>query len=149
VYGRAMTGPLTISQAARASGLSVDTIRFYERIGVLPSPPRSASGYRRYTDDHVRILRFAHRLRQLGLPLSSVRRLVSVLHDARCSDVREELLETVRASRRRIAEQLELLTRTARELELLERELASASTDDPQLPALRPCSCLQLIGGER
>ncbi|HWQ28729.1 MAG TPA: MerR family DNA-binding transcriptional regulator, partial [Dehalococcoidia bacterium] len=56
---------MRIGEAARASGLSIDTIRFYERTGTLPAPPRGANGYRRYTPEHVETLRLAAGLRAL------------------------------------------------------------------------------------
>ena len=62
-------GTFSIGEAAARSGASADTIRYYERIGVLPKPPRSDGGYRRYTDAHVgRIILVRHAAR-LGFPL--------------------------------------------------------------------------------
>ncbi len=60
---------MNIQEAAHRSGLSADTIRFYERKGVLPRPPRGANGYRQYTEEHVATLEFARGLRDLNLPL--------------------------------------------------------------------------------
>jgi DNA-binding transcriptional MerR regulator len=69
-----------IGQVAAASGVSIDTIRFYERRGVLPVPPRTGSGYRIctgsgyriYTDASVRRIRFTRRLQSLGLSLDEI-----------------------------------------------------------------------------
>jgi DNA-binding transcriptional MerR regulator len=61
-----------IGQLASESGVSIDTIRFYERRGVLPAAPRTASGYRIYTDSSVTRIRRARRLQSLGLTLEEV-----------------------------------------------------------------------------
>jgi DNA-binding transcriptional MerR regulator len=66
-----------IGQLASESGVSIDTVRFYERRGVLPAPPRTASGYRSYTGASVRRIRLARRLQSLGLTLDEV---ISALH---------------------------------------------------------------------
>jgi DNA-binding transcriptional MerR regulator len=61
-----------IGQLASESGVSIDTIRFYERRGLLPAAPRTASGYRVYTDASVARIRRARRLQSLGLTLDEV-----------------------------------------------------------------------------
>jgi MerR family transcriptional regulator, copper efflux regulator len=61
-----------IGRLASESGVSIDTIRFYERRGVLPAAPRTASGYRIYTDSSVTRIRRARRLQSLGLTLEEV-----------------------------------------------------------------------------
>jgi DNA-binding transcriptional MerR regulator len=66
-----------IGQVASESGVSIDTVRFYERRGVLPAPPRTASGYRTYTGASVVRIRLARRLQGLGLTLDEV---ISALH---------------------------------------------------------------------
>ncbi|MCK5770671.1 MerR family transcriptional regulator [Algiphilus sp.] len=68
----------TIGRIATASGVGVETIRFYEREGLLPEPERSASGYRLYSDDAVARLRFIQRAKQLGFTLDEVRRLLTL-----------------------------------------------------------------------
>ncbi|HUY44277.1 MAG TPA: MerR family transcriptional regulator [Streptosporangiaceae bacterium] len=68
---------MKIGQVASESGVSIDTIRFYERRGVLPVPPRTESGYRVYTDASVARTRLARRLQSLGLTLDEV---IGALH---------------------------------------------------------------------
>jgi DNA-binding transcriptional MerR regulator len=63
---------MKIGQLASESGVSIDTIRFYERRGVLPAAPRTAAGYRIYTDVSVTRIRRARRLQSLGLTLDEV-----------------------------------------------------------------------------
>jgi DNA-binding transcriptional MerR regulator len=66
-----------IAQVASAAEVSIDTVRFYERRGVLPHPERTASGYRAYTPAPVERIRLARRLQSLGLTLDEV---VDALH---------------------------------------------------------------------
>ena len=61
-----MSKPLTIGVLARDSGVNLETIRFYERSGLMPAPQRSPSGYRHYQEQDVRRLRFIRRGRELG-----------------------------------------------------------------------------------
>jgi len=93
---------MKIGQVADAAGVSVDTVRFYERRGVLPAPERLPSGYRTYTTATVERIRLARRLKALGLTLDEV---VDALHvsdrgDATCASERwrlEGVLERIDA----------------------------------------------------
>ena len=78
---------MNIQRAAVASGLSADTIRFYEREGILPLPPRRPNGYRNYSEDHVETLRLAVGLRALGLSLSEMSSALTLAHEGRCAGV--------------------------------------------------------------
>jgi DNA-binding transcriptional MerR regulator len=68
---------MKIGQVANEAGVSVDTVRFYERRGVLPAPDRLPSGYRTYTSATVQRIRLARRLQALGLTLDEV---IDALH---------------------------------------------------------------------
>ena len=69
---------MKISEAAAASGCHLETIRYYERIGLLPSPERTASGYRAYTHGDIDRLRFIARGRDLGFSLEEIRSLLQL-----------------------------------------------------------------------
>jgi MerR family mercuric resistance operon transcriptional regulator len=69
---------MSIGVLSKRSGVNVETIRYYERIGLLPSPPRSAGGYRLYSAAHADRLQFVRRARDLGLSLEDVRRLLGL-----------------------------------------------------------------------
>ena len=73
-----MTQSLTISRLAKSSGVGIDTVRYYERNGLLPEPPRRASGYRAYRDEDVQRLRFIRRAKQLGFSLEEIRGLLEL-----------------------------------------------------------------------
>ena len=60
------------------AAVNIETIRYYERIGLVPKPPRSGSGYRRYGVTDVERLNFIRRVRDLGFPLEEVRRLLGL-----------------------------------------------------------------------
>jgi Hg(II)-responsive transcriptional regulator len=65
-----------ISEAAEQAGVNVQTLRYYERRGLLPRPPRRASGYREFPNDTVRIVRFIKRAQDLGFSLDEVEELL-------------------------------------------------------------------------
>lgn len=68
----------TIGKAASAANLSIDTVRFYERSGLLRTPPRTASGYRLYRPEDVDRLRFIHRAKALGFTLEEIAQLLKL-----------------------------------------------------------------------
>jgi MerR family mercuric resistance operon transcriptional regulator len=78
---RANTKPrgLGIGETARRSGCNIETVRYYERIGLLPEPPRSAGGHRLYGGDAVRRLGFIRRARQLGFAVDDIRSLLRLV----------------------------------------------------------------------
>lgn len=69
---------LTIGQVARQAGIGVETVRYYEREGLIPAPPRSASGYRHYPADSVRRLAFIRHAKALGFSLADIRELLAL-----------------------------------------------------------------------
>jgi MerR family copper efflux transcriptional regulator len=74
-------GSLTTGRLAKAAGSDVETIRYYERRGLLPEPPRTAGGYRQYGTEAVERLRFIHRAKSLGFSLDEIGELLT-LQDA-------------------------------------------------------------------
>ena len=72
---------MNIGEAARASGVSAKMLRYYESIGLIPSPGRTAAGYRTYTEADVGTLRFIRRARDFGLPMDRVKLLVGLWQD--------------------------------------------------------------------
>jgi len=81
--------PLTIGQVATAADVNVQTIRYYERRGLVATPRRTASGYRQYTDDAVARLRFIKHAQELGFSLQEIQELLGlrVRHGAACDAV--------------------------------------------------------------
>src|SRR6266540_756663 len=64
------------SEVAGRAGVNPQTLRYYERRGLLPRPPRSTSGYRSYPDETVRVIRFVKRAQELGFTLDEVAELL-------------------------------------------------------------------------
>ena len=81
--------PMTIGQVARMAGVGVETIRFYEREGLVSEPARLESGYRQYNPDVVRRIRFIRHAKDLGFTLREIRDLLKlrVNPDCNCDDV--------------------------------------------------------------
>ncbi len=69
---------LTIGKAAKQSGVGIDTVRFYEREGLLPKASRTSSGYRLYTPSDVERLRFIRRAKTLGFSLEEISELLNL-----------------------------------------------------------------------
>ena len=70
--------PLLIGPLAKLSGVRPDTIRFYERSGLLPKPPRTASGYRVYDDAALKQVGFIRKAQSLGFSLEEIRRIIGL-----------------------------------------------------------------------
>jgi MerR family mercuric resistance operon transcriptional regulator len=83
--------PLSIGQVARRAGVGVETVRFYERQGLLDEPIRRESGYRQYGEDVVSRLRFIRRAKELGFTLKEVAELLALRldPDSTCADVKQ------------------------------------------------------------
>lgn len=73
-----MNGGTSIGDLAKATGTKVVTIRYYERIGLLPEPPRTSGNYRAYDKKHRERLHFIRRCRDLGFTLEQVRELLDL-----------------------------------------------------------------------
>jgi len=78
-----MQQALKIGQLAQRAAVNLQTIRYYEREGLLPEPPRLSSGYRLYTDSMVRRIRFIKRAQEIGFSLAEIRELLSLRADGR------------------------------------------------------------------
>ena len=82
--------PIAIGRLSRDTGTKVETIRYYERVGLLPAPARSEGGYRLYRVDHLERLTFIRRARSLGFSIAGIRTLLRLADGRRrpCADVR-------------------------------------------------------------
>ena len=83
-------GTLTIGQVARRAGIGIETIRFYERKGLIDEPPRKESGYRQYGEEDVERLVFIQHAKTLGFSLKEIFELLSIRSrpDANSRDVK-------------------------------------------------------------
>lgn len=113
-----MTDGLRTSELARQGGINPESIRFYEREGLLPEPPRTASGYRVFPPDTVRRVRFIKRAQELGFSLKEIKELLALRldPDTTCADVRrraEEKLRDIEQKMRDLRRMNKTLTRLA------------------------------------
>ena len=104
---------LTIGALSGRTGVNIETIRFYERVGILKKPPRSAGGHRIYGREQLMRLGFVRRSRELGFSLDEVRRLLELVDGGRytCAEVKTITLNHLGEVRRKIAD-LRRLERT-------------------------------------
>jgi MerR family mercuric resistance operon transcriptional regulator len=79
---------LTISQLAKTAGVGVETVRYYQRIGLIDEPPKPASGYRVYPESVVARLKFIQRAKELGFTLAEIQELLSLDSHA-CAETQE------------------------------------------------------------
>jgi len=119
----------TIGQVAAELGIGVETIRFYERRGLIPQPPRSPGNYRHYGDDVVAMIRYIRLAQELGLSLKDVERLKDRLDGgpAFCATLRE----TARGRLETVAQRIVELQRLQAELEAF---LARCAARDENAP---------------
>ena len=82
--------PLTIGQVAKRSGIGIETVRFYEREGLIEDPPRSGSGYRLYPEEAITRIQFTRRAKELGFSLKEIKELLSlsVSPGTTCKDIK-------------------------------------------------------------
>lgn len=111
---------MKIGELAERSGVSIDTVRFYERRGVLPVPARTESGYRVYTAATVERLRFARRLQELGFTLDEIIDALAA-HDAGAA--------TCESERWRLDTVVERIDARLAELRALRKEVAGVLAD--------------------
>ena len=96
------TGRIAIGALSKHTGTNIETIRYYERVALLPAPTRSSGGYRLYGNDHLKRLNFIRRARALGFSIGEVRTLLRLADKRKrpCAEVRivaEAHLKDVRA----------------------------------------------------
>jgi MerR family mercuric resistance operon transcriptional regulator len=120
------------AELARRTGCNLETIRYYEKISMMPDPPRTASGHRVYDDGHVSRLRFILRARELGFTIEQTRGLLDLVDGGTqtCAEVKERTERHLAEVRAKIAD-----------LERIEKVLATTAArcsgeDVPECPIL-------------
>ena len=108
---------MQIGVVAKRIGVTVDAIRFYERNGLLPRPPRTEGGFRRYGESDVETLAFVRRVQSLGFKLSEIRGLLNL---------RGSRLQPCAPVRRRLQQKLAEVRQKLVDLQKLEHELRLA-----------------------
>jgi MerR family transcriptional regulator, mercuric resistance operon regulatory protein len=125
------TPRLSIGTLSKRTGVNIETIRYYERLTLLPRPARTAGGHRAFSIEHLRRLRFVRRARELGFTLDEIRNLLGLMGGRHtCGEVRAVALEHLERIRAKIAD-----------LRRMERTLAETAArckggDTPECPIL-------------
>jgi len=134
MHGQRMTNRLTTGEVARQTGVNVETLRFYEREGLLPEPPRKASGYRQYPPDTVHRIDFILRAKELGFTLREIKGLLELrmAPETACAEVRNRVAEKVADIEQRIAD-LKAIRQALRKL----ADSCSSSGPADQCPILK------------
>lgn len=138
-----LTERFTISQIAHLTGIPAKAIRYYESIGLLPSPPRAANHYRQYSMADVNRLNLLRRTRLLGVPLSAAKSLLIGATDARCIDVQQELARLVAQRLAAIDQEIADLQQLRAEVESYQHDLTNCQPDDHEpFNTCRDMSCI-------
>lgn len=97
---------ITRGGLSKRTGCNIETIRYYEKIGLMPNPPRSPGGHRMYGDDHLRRLRFIRRGRELGFGVEDVRGLLELVDGGAysCAEIQALTLDHVGRIKLKIAD---------------------------------------------
>jgi MerR family mercuric resistance operon transcriptional regulator len=123
---------LSIGSLSQQSGVSIETIRYYEKIGIMPKPERSAGGYRVYGPEHAKRLHFVRRGRELGFSLDELRGLLLLVdgHSYTCAEVHALTVEHLKDIRQKIAD--------LKRLERVMSDVAARCTGDrvPECPVI-------------
>lgn len=128
---------MTIGRLAKQAGVNIDTIRYYERNGLIPQPVRRASGYREYDTADVRRLRFILRAKDLGFTLAEIGELLSLSAD-----------RDVRGVKRRAEQRLEQVEHKIKELQRVRRGLKTLIDACPGHGELELCPIVSALSGE-
>jgi len=125
---------MRIGELAKATGVDVETVRYYEKAGLLPEPARESNGYRAYGVEHLERLAFVRHCRALDMPLDAVRRLLDFVSrpEADCGDINELIDDQLGRVRARIDS-----------LRALERQLSALRAQCGEPHAARECGILQ------
>lgn len=128
---------LTIGQLARKANVNVQTVRYYERRGLLPEPDRRISGYRDYTPDFVQRIGFIKRAKELGFTLKEISELLSLRVDpaTSCADVREKALMKIADMAKRI-----------QDLQIMKKALTKLSASCRGRGPTSECPILEFLG---
>ena len=106
---------MQIGELAKRTGCETETIRYYEREGLLPAPSRSSSGYRRYEQPHLEQLAFILHCRSLGMPLADIR-LLAGFHQQAAAEPCDRVNALIDEQIQRVHSQIETLQRLEQQL---------------------------------
>lgn len=138
---------MRISQLAQRVGVPTSTVRYYERVGLLGLPGRTASGYRNYDDDAAARLLFITRARRMGLTCEQITDLLPIWDGTNCIAAQERVGQLIEDKRAEIAERIDELQRFAAQLDTVRSALEA--TPPPQACRTDLSCCVPEAGSER
>jgi MerR family transcriptional regulator, mercuric resistance operon regulatory protein len=103
---------LTRGEIAKRTGCNIETVRYYEKVGILPEPPRTSGGHRVYGEEHLKRLVFVRRSRELGFSIEEITGLLSLVDggDYSCSEVHALTVKHIESIQSKIADLTRLET---------------------------------------
>ena len=124
---------------AKMAGVNIETIRYYEKQGILPEPDRSPSGYRQYDDETVNRIRFVKRAQKLGFSLSEIKQLLKLSEGeiTDCDEVKDIALRKLEAIREKIIN-----------LQKLDRILSNLATQCDRQQSIEGCPIIEALMAE-
>lgn len=130
---------LTIGELGEKANVNIETLRYYERRGLLPSPPRSPGNYRLFPPEAVKVVRFIKRAQDLGFSLKEIEELLSLrsIPQAQCADVQRLANEKIQDIDTKIAA-----------LQAIRNVLATLLTECPGEAPIQQCPILETIAAE-
>jgi Cd(II)/Pb(II)-responsive transcriptional regulator len=125
---------MVVSELSKITEVDGETIRYYEKIGLLPKPARKANGYRDYDQVHVERLAFIRYCRELDMPLSDIRRLLDYIQspDAGCSEIKKL-----------VSQQLTRVNSRLKALQVLQKQLIALDAECNSENIARDCGILR------
>lgn len=130
---------LTIGHLAKESGVNLETVRYYERRGLMPKPPRSLSGYRLYPAEAVRRLKFIQRAKELGFSLREIKELLALRVSPRtsCAEIQQRAEAKIADMRAKI-----------QSLQSMEKSLRKLTKACGGFGSVSECPILESLDGE-
>ncbi len=121
---------------AKMAGVNIETIRYYEKQGILPEPDRSPSGYRQYDEETVNQIRFVKRAQELGFSLSEIKQLLKLSEGeiTDCDEVRDIALKKLEAIREKIIN-----------LQKLDSILSNLATQCDRQQSIKGCPIIEAL----
>ncbi|MET1058837.1 MAG: MerR family transcriptional regulator [Nocardioides sp.] len=116
---------MRISELAESVGVPTSTVRYYERVGLLADPARTASGYREYEEDAAARLLFVARARRMGLTCEQIASLIPVWDGTNCAAAQDRVVRLIEEKQAEIAKRILELERFSAQLDAVRTELAS------------------------
>ena len=129
---------MRISELAASAGVPTSTVRYYERVGLMTPPPRTASGYRDYADESANRLCFITRARHMGLSCEQITALIPVWEGTNCSAARERVGRLLDEKQDEIAHRIDELERFAAQLDVVR---ASLEAEEPVAQCRSDLTC--------